>query len=131
MIYLDTSALAKLVRVEAESEALEQWLEGLQPTPRISSSLARVELVRAVRDLGAEAVRQARAILDRLDRILLSEKLLDEAADVDGPLRSLDAIHLASALRLGKDLTVLVAYDQRLLSAAGDLGLPVASPGAA
>lgn len=131
MIYLDTSALAKLVRVEAESEALEQWLEGQQRTPRISSSLARVELVRAVRDLGAGAIRQARAILDRFDRIPLSEKLLDEAAEVDGPLRSLDAIHLASALRLGKDLTALVAYDRRLLLAASDLGLPVASPGAA
>ena len=59
----------------------------------------------------------------------LDDGLLDDAARLPiEPLRSLDAIHLAAAQRLGHDLSVLVSYDERMLAAARRLGIPVASP---
>lgn len=129
MIYLDTSALAKLVRTEAETSALRDWLDDRAGVRLVSSSLARVELVRAVRAEGDTAIRQATVILIELDQLPMTMDLLDAAGALPLPLKSLDAIHLASALRLRGDLDAFVAYDKRLLTAADEMGLPVASPG--
>ncbi|WP_053721488.1 type II toxin-antitoxin system VapC family toxin [Saccharothrix sp. NRRL B-16348] len=129
MIYLDTSALAKLVRTEAETSALRAWLDDRAGTRLVSSSLARVELIRAVRAEGDEAIRQATLILVELDQMTMTMDLLDAAGALPLPLKSLDAIHLASALRLRVDLDAFVAYDKRLLTAADQMGLPIASPG--
>ena len=74
------------------------------------------------------AVSRARRLLDRVDLIVLDDELLDLAAELDGPLRSLDAIHVAAALELGDRLEVLVTYDGQMRRAAEALGLPVASP---
>lgn len=131
MIHLDTSALAKLVHAEAETAALRDWLDDRAGIRLVSSSLARVELVRAVRAEGDTAIRQAALILVELDQMLMTADLLDAAGALPLPLKSLDAIHLVSALRLRGDLDAFVAYDKRLLSAADDMGLPIASPGAA
>lgn len=131
MIHLDTSALAKLVHAEAETAALRDWLDDRAGIGLVSSSLARVELVRAVRAEGDTAIRQAALILVELDQMLMTADLLDAAGALPLPLKSLDAIHLVSALRLRGDLDAFVAYDKRLLSAADDMGLPIASPGAA
>lgn len=60
----------------------------------------------------------------------LGNELLDDAGDLVYPLKSLDAIHLTSALRLRRELVAFVAYDKRLLAAAEQAGLPVAAPGA-
>jgi predicted nucleic acid-binding protein len=63
--------------------------------------------------------------------IRLDDDLLDTAAHLDTPaLRSLDAIHLASALALGKGLAAVVSYDRRMAAAAERLGLTVVAPGA-
>ncbi|WP_033437652.1 type II toxin-antitoxin system VapC family toxin [Saccharothrix sp. NRRL B-16314] len=131
MIYLDTSALAKLVHAEAETAALRDWLGDRAGIRLVSSSLARVELVRAVRAEGDTSIRQAALILVELDQMHMTMDLLDAAGALPLPLKSLDAIHLVSALRLRGDLDAFVAYDKRLLAAADDMGLPIASPGAA
>lgn len=131
MIYLDTSALAKLVQTEAETRALREWLDARPDSRRVSSALARVELIRAVRAEGPEATRVATLILVELDQMPMTTDLLDAAGALPLPLRSLDAIHLASALRLRGDLDAFVAYDKRLLTAADQMGLPVAAPGTA
>ncbi|WP_447003785.1 type II toxin-antitoxin system VapC family toxin [Saccharothrix isguenensis] len=130
MIYLDTSALVKLVLSEPETLALNAWVNARSEVPRISSSLARVELVRAVRAEGDAAIRQATLILVELDEMPMTTDLLDAAGALAFPLRSLDAIHLASALRIRTHLDTFVAYDKRLLTAADEMGLPTASPGA-
>ncbi|MBB5805305.1 putative nucleic acid-binding protein [Saccharothrix ecbatanensis] len=130
MIYFDTSALAKLVLSEPETAALTAWLDARSEALRVSSSLARVELVRAVRAEGDAAIRQATLILVELDEMPMTTDLLDAAGALALPLRSLDAIHLASALRIRTHLDAFVAYDKRLLTAADDMGLPTASPGA-
>lgn len=119
MIYLDSSALLKLLFEESESAALAQWIAERAATPMVSSELARAEVVRATRRLDADVVPAARALVSQLDLIPLSGALIEEAADAGEPtLRALDAIHLASALSIRADLTALVAYDNRLLAAA-------------
>ena len=130
MIYLDSSALLKLVRREDETESLRTWLHRHPDEPAVTSELARVEVLRAARRVGGQAVVQARALVDDLDLVPLDRGVQDLACDVGVPwLRTLDALHLASALLLGEALTALVAYDERLLDAARDAGLAVAAPG--
>jgi predicted nucleic acid-binding protein len=69
-----------------------------------------------------------RAALDRVTLIRLDDELLDKAADLTPPLRSLDAIHLAAARELGTDLAAVVTYDERMTRAARELGLEVVAP---
>jgi predicted nucleic acid-binding protein len=64
----------------------------------------------------------------RLHLIELNRNLLDTAAILHGPLRSLDSIHLAAAQSLGSDLGAVVTYDQHLAQAAGRMGMTVESP---
>jgi predicted nucleic acid-binding protein len=128
VVYLDSSALVKLVVAERESAALRRYLRA-EPR-RASCALARVEVVRAVRPHGAAAMTRARRVLRRLDLIQLDDELLDNAAALDGGvLRSLDAIHLAAAQTLVDELTAVITYDERMMAAAGAIGLTVEAPG--
>lgn len=125
--YLDSSALVKLVIQEPESRPLETHVRSARGLA--SCGLARVEVVRAVRPMGREAVANARALLRELDLVPLDDALLDAAADLqDGRLRSLDAVHVAAALMLAEDLTELITYDARMADAARAAGLRVSSP---
>ncbi|HEX9995139.1 MAG TPA: type II toxin-antitoxin system VapC family toxin [Acidimicrobiales bacterium] len=127
--YLDSSAIVKLVRLEPESDVLRRHLR--RRGPLVSSGLARVEVVRAVA-LGSPAhVGAAHAVLDRLRLIRVTDRVLASAATL-GPMdiRSLDAIHLATAALLGPTLSSLVTYDRRMAAAAEAMGLRVAAPGA-
>lgn len=127
MVYLDSSALVKLVIVEPESAALRRYLH---PEPhRASCALARVEVIRAVRPHGAAATARARRLLQRLDLVQMDDELLAAAAALDiRVLRSLDAIRLAAAQTLGDELTAVVTYDARMAAAAAWLGLTVHAP---
>lgn len=129
LVYLDSSAIVKLVVEEKESRALRTFLEG--SVRRLSSGMARVEVQRAIRRaaLGDAALRRAGEVLEGLDLVELDADIARVAAFLDPPaLRSLDAIHLASALALGSDLSGFVAYDERLLAAARHAGLSASSP---
>lgn len=120
----------KLVQKEAHSEALRQYLRQHRSDERVTSSLARVEVVRAVAAGGGEAIANARRQLARLHQVNLDAALLESAATI-GPglvLRSLDAIHLACAQLLGGDLRAVVTYDQRMSTAAMTLGLVASAP---
>lgn len=126
-VYLDTSALVKLIVEEDESRALLRHL-GSRPH-RASCALARVELVGAVRPSGEPALRRAAQLLERLTLIRLDDELLaDAAALTSQTVRSLDAIHLAAARSLGESLSEIVTYDRRMTDAAGALGIRVAAP---
>ena len=126
-VYLDASALVKLVVPEAESSALVAHLARASST-RATSAIARVEVVRAVAAVASVAVPLARDLLDELAEVVVDRSVLDRAATLRVGLRSLDAIHLASALRLGSTLTEVITYDRRMAVAADALGLPVAAP---
>lgn len=128
MHYADTSALVKLVVVEVESSALRDWI-AFEKVELATSDLARTELVRAVRRAAPTAVTQGRDLLTRLMLVHATPAIFDEAARLEPlELRSLDAVHLATALSLGDDLESVVTYDDRLAAAALRNGIPVVAP---
>jgi hypothetical protein len=128
--YADTSALVKLVAAEQETQALQTWRERSHQE-LVSSDLARTELLRAARRLTPAHVQVAKEVLASVHLLRVGERVYEQAAMLDPPsLRSLDAIHLASALDLGLDLEGIVTYDRRLAEAAALNALRVFSPGA-
>jgi predicted nucleic acid-binding protein len=127
MIYLDSSALVKLVVLDTESRALRGYLRD-EPT-RITCALARTELLRAVRPVGPAALALARRVLRSIDLVRLDDALLDAAAMLEPiGLRSLDAIHLAAAQLVAPTLRAVVTYDHRMAEAATALGFPTVAP---
>ncbi|MDQ4010948.1 MAG: type II toxin-antitoxin system VapC family toxin [Actinomycetota bacterium] len=128
MIYLDTSALAKLIVRETETATLGRWLRQRGTQLWATSVIGCVELVRVAQRFAAAD--GARLLLAGLDTIPLIEHVAD-VAQTTGPatLRTLDAIHLASALSVREELIAFCCYNRRLLHAAGDAGLPVYAPG--
>jgi uncharacterized protein len=125
--YLDSSALVKLVIDELETDELRRYLA--RRSLLISSELALVEVVRSVRRRGELAVHRARTLLDGIDLLRMTRLVLEQAALLDGPLRTLDAIHVQAALSLGDDLDDLITYDDRMAVAAQALGVSVVMPG--
>jgi predicted nucleic acid-binding protein len=130
VLYLDSSAIMKLVLPEPETKAL---VEAVRSEPEtVSSVLARVEVLRAV-----QRARARRAVADRAESILrgmalvrLEESIVTKASELrPRELRTLDAIHVATALSLGSQLSGLITYDTRLASAAMAAGLTVQVPG--
>ena len=125
--YLDSSALVKLIVEEPESAALRRYLRRRRPL--VSSALARTEVVRAVLLEGDDGVARAREVLSIVDLIRVNDRVLGAAGVLQpSDVRSLDAIHLATALQLGSDLGWLVTYDERMREAADTLGLPSHAP---
>lgn len=126
MIYVDSSALAKLVIDESESLAFRRYASG---RVMVSSALARIEVLRAVGRADPSRWQKATSLFAQVELVALRDSILEVAARLEPPtLRSLDAIHLASALVLGHEMEAFVAYDERLIDAASALGMPVASP---
>ena len=124
--YLDSSALVKLIAREPETAALRQELA--RWPRRVSSSLAAIEVTRTAQRLGARATPLAPRVLAGLQRLAI-DPIVSAAMSIGSPLlRSLDAIHLATAASIRADLGVLITYDRRMLADAGALGLPIASP---
>lgn len=129
MIYLDASAFFKLIVTEAETARLKRWLAGRAELPLVSSAIVRAEVPRAVWRADAGAIPRSYQLVRRITKVRVTNDILDTAASLYPPtLRTLDAIHLASALAVGKDRITFVAYDKRLLGAAKDAGLQTASP---
>jgi predicted nucleic acid-binding protein len=128
-VYLDSSALVKLVVLEPESTALRGFLRG--HAARLSSGLAEVEVPRALRRAGYGVPEQRRAgkLLAHISLVDVDRAILRAAAAIAPPtLRSLDAIHLATALSLGQDLAGVVTYDQRMSEAAITADVEVWAP---
>jgi hypothetical protein len=127
-VYLDSSAFVKLVVAEGETTAMRAFLAG-RAARRVSSALLRTESLRAVRHLGPDALAMVREGLRRIDLIAIDDRILDAAGTLEPQvLRTLDAVHLATAMAIGDDLEVIVTYDERMIEAARLVGLPTASP---
>lgn len=125
--YLDASAFVKIVVKEPESNALRRFLK--RWPDRASSALLRTEALRAVRPYGPEASKKTVTRLSRINLIVMDNELLEAAGKLDPlTLRSLDAIHVASALTLGTDLGVVVTYDRRMAEACEAMAIKVESP---
>lgn len=125
--YLDSSAIVKLAVREPESAALRRYLRGKRPL--VSSALARTEVLRALLPAGEEAVARGRSVLQRLDLVRVNDRVLTAAGVLHPPeLRSLDAIHLATAQELSPELRAIVTYDDRMVAAAKRLGYRTVQP---
>ncbi len=127
LLYLDSSALVKLVLHEPESgalrEALRSWPE------RVSSVVAEIEVEWIARPIGGGAIRRGRSVLARVALVELDDEVRRSAAGLrPRELRTLDAVHLATALSLGEDLGALCAYDIPLVDAAAAVGVNVLVP---
>jgi len=129
LVYLDSSALVKLVVTEPESSALADFLKGR--SERVSSAMALTEVPRALRraGFGASERRRSREVMARVALVDVDRRILAAAAALDPPaLRTLDAIHLATALAVREDLAAIVTYDRRLAAAAERVHLEVNVP---
>ncbi|OBA69473.1 twitching motility protein PilT [Mycobacterium sp. 1554424.7] len=130
MIYLDTSAIVKLVAAEKESEGLIDWLNDRPDEDLATSAIGHIELIRAAARVGPATVARARSVASTIDTLVLTDAIAAAAAIVPPTdLRTLDAIHLATAHANRRSLTALCAYDRRLIEAAVSHGLATASPG--
>jgi predicted nucleic acid-binding protein len=132
VIYLDSSAVVKMIRPEAESRDLVEWLNG-RNEPAVTSVLAEVEVPRALRRSGPVHLAAMPGVLARISRVEMDASIRATAgAYVTDALRSLDAIHLATAEVLaaaGKTVSAFVTYDRRQATAAEGAGIPVHAPG--
>lgn len=134
MIYLDSNAIVKLVREEDETAQLITWLSTQPDGEFVSSALVEIEVPRALRRNQPAALGMVATKLSQVTRIEMDAPVRATAgAYVDPLLRSLDAIHLATAENLvasGKHISAFVTYDKRLAAAAAEVGLNVVAPGA-
>lgn len=129
MIYLDSAAVVKLVHAEPESQALRDWLRQRADTGWISSVLVEVESFRALARHAPEAASRLHPVLDLIDLVDLEPRIRILAQTISpATVRSLDAIHLATALSIRGQLTSFVTYDKRLADAATSTGLIVDMP---
>lgn len=125
--YLDSTAIVKLAIREPESAALRRYCRRRRSL--VSSALARTEVVRALLPAGEEAVARGRSVLQRLDLVRVNDRVLNDAGMLRPlDLRSLHAIHLATAQQLGHELTALVTYDDRMAEAGRRLGFKIVHP---
>ena len=129
MIYLDSAAIVKLVHAEAESAVLRAWLDVRADTGWMSSVLTEIESFRALARYAPGAASRLPAVLDQIDLIGLDPPVRILAETVrPASVRSLDAMHLGTALHTRQVLTSFVTYDKRLLDAALAAGLPAEAP---
>jgi uncharacterized protein len=128
LIYLDASALVTLLVRRTYADELLQFLRDRPGMPMATSSLGFVETVRTMDRIG-DYPNLLSDLIGRFTEILLTEEVRDAAATLTGPLRTLDAIHVASAQILGDSLDTLLTYDKRMFEVARAEGLPVEAPG--
>ena len=127
VVYLDSSALVKLAVAEPQSAALRRSLRR-QPAC-VTSALARTEVPRALLQLGLDATTRAEEVLRRVEIVRISDRVLRRAGALEPPeMRSLGAIHLATAQLIEPQLKYLVTYDERMTNAAAVLRIRVRAP---
>jgi hypothetical protein len=129
LYYADTSAVIKLLVEGAHSKAFAAFYDGHADAEWVSSALLRIELTRAVARAMPVLLPEARDLLTAFSYIAIDDEVVDGAmSEPDRGLRSLHAIHLATARILPPELEALVTYDDRLAKAATDAGLATVSP---
>ena len=129
LYYADTSTVIKLLVEESHSKAFAAFYDAHADAEWVSSALLRIELTRAVTRALPVLLPDARDLLLAFSFVAIDDDIVEAAVnEPDRGLRSLDAIHLATARVLGEELDALVSYDDRLLKAATDAGLATTSP---
>ncbi len=130
MIYLDSSALVTLISERNYSDELQNFLLTRPAMPMATSTLGFIETVRTLDQVG-DFPGLMEDLIGQFTEILLTDEVRDAAASLPGRLRTLDAVHVASAQILGDALDVLLTYDKRMLDVARSVGIAAESPGLA
>jgi hypothetical protein len=128
VIYLDASALVSLVTGRPYAHELREFLGQSPEMPMGTSTIGFIETVRALDRVGSYPTAM-QDLLASFTEILVTDEIRDAAASLPGAIRTLDAVHVASAQAIGDALAYLVSYDKRMLEVAHSVGLPVAAPG--
>lgn len=128
MIYLDASALVTLVTGRPYARELREFLAGAPEMPMGTSTIGFVETVRTL-DRAGSFPTAMQDLLANFTEILVTDEIRDAAANLPGDVRTLDAVHIASAQAIGDALAFLVSYDKRMLDIAHSVGIPIAAPG--
>jgi uncharacterized protein len=128
VIYLDASALVTLVSGRPYATGLRGYLAGQPEMPMGTSTIGFIETVRALDRVGSYPTAMP-DLLASFTEILVTDEIRDAAASLPGGVRTLDALHIASAQAIGDELVVLLSYDKRMLDIAHTVGLPTAAPG--
>ncbi|MBE9374349.1 PIN domain-containing protein [Saccharopolyspora sp. HNM0983] len=129
MIYLDASALVKLIAPEPESSALSEWVLARRQHARTTSAISRAEVLRALRAEGPAAEDLASIVLSKIEQLPVDDAALDAATAIRLQVDPLQALHLGTAVSRAEGLHAYVSYEPVLLAAAADAGLRTASPG--
>ena len=125
--YIDSSAIVKLVAREPESIALRRFVQRRRPL--VASALVRTEVTRAVLSLGDPFLRRVTQVLNRIDLVRINNQVLGDAGLLEPPgIRSLDAIHLATAALFEDTLNAVITYDGPMTDAARMFGWKVSAP---
>ncbi|ORW06847.1 type II toxin-antitoxin system VapC family toxin [Mycobacterium kyorinense] len=127
MIYFDASALIAIVTARPNAAELEVFLESHPGRPMVTSTVGLIEAVRNCSRIG-DFPNLMTQLLHDYDELALTAEVRDRAADLPGGLKTLDAIHVATAEMLGDELVAFVTYDRRMANVARSQGLPVESP---
>ena len=129
LYYADTSAVLKLLVEEQHSTAFAALYDGSPDAQWVSSALLRVEMTRAVLRIRPTLLPKAKELLRAFAYVTIDDDVIDAAMnEPDRGLRSLDAIHLATARAMAPEIDAIVTYDDRLSLAASNAGLGVLSP---
>ena len=128
MIYFDASALVTLVTGRAYARELREFLAQSPEMPMGTSTIGFIETVRTLDRVGSYPTAMQDLLAD-FTEILVTDEIRDGAASLPGGVRTLDAIHIASAQAIGDVLAFLVSYDKRMLDVAHSVGIPIAAPG--
>lgn len=128
MIYLDASALVTLVTGRPYAPGLRDFLAQSPEMPMGTSTIGFIETVRTLDRVGTYPTAM-QDLLASFTEILVTDEIRDAAASLPGSVRTLDAVHIASAQAIGDALASLVSYDKRMLDIAHSIGIPTAAPG--
>lgn len=132
MLYLDPTAIMKLITQAPESPALHAYLRARTDTRWFTCTLSRADVLRDAAPHGPDTTDRARHVLAGLDLVAVTDRLLDAAiALTPAPRRTIDALHVAAALSAGPRLHALITYDPALATAAGAHHIEITHPGGA
>ena len=128
MIYLDASALVTLVTGRSYALELREFLTRSPEMPMGTSTIGFIETVRTLDRVGSYPTAMDDLLAD-FTEILVTDEIRNGAANLPGGVRTLNAVHIASAQAIGDALAFLVSYDKRMLDIASSVGIPIAAPG--
>jgi predicted nucleic acid-binding protein len=128
VIYLDASALVTLVTGRPYAAELRGFLADSPEMPMGTSTIGFIETVRTLDRVGSYPTAM-QDLLASFTEILVTDEIRDAAASLPGGVRTLDAVHIASAQAIGDALVFLISYDKRMLDIAHAIGIPTAAPG--